>query len=162
MSETAKRKTSPWFVVAVVVLLAAVLVEAVLITRPRRPAAAEKAIKESAGSTVQTFGQETAPIKIEFYAPLELAWHKKTIGLLREYDKRNPGRIWVKLLPMGNSACDAEMEKRGYKCAVIFINGKHEFTLPDGKQVDLQKQPNADFSFYNSEDVIAVLENWKD
>ena len=161
MSETPKKKISPWFVMAVVVLLAAVAVEAVLIARPKRPKEAEEAIKAGAGSQVETFGQASAPIKIEFYAPLVLAWHVKTIGLLREYDKQKPGRIYVKLMPMGNSECDAEMIQLGFACAVVFINGEHEFTLPNGKKVDLQKKPNTSDSFYNSEDVITVLDHLK-
>jgi hypothetical protein len=61
-------------------------------------------------------------------------------------------------MPMGNSECDQEMEKRGYSCAVLFINGKTEFTLPDGRDVMLEKKPNFADSFYNSEDAITIID----
>jgi hypothetical protein len=166
MSETPRKKTSPLFVIAVVVLLTALAVEGVLLAkRPTLTDQGDQAAREQAlaegPNTVATLGQESAPIKIEFYAPLVLEWHVKTIGLLRDYDKQHPGRIYVKLMPMGNSECDAEMLTRGFTCAVVFINGEHEFTLPDGKKVDLQKKPNTSDSFYNSEDVITVLDHLK-
>jgi len=155
------RRSNALFVIVVVILVAALAVEGFVLLRakskPARPAEAEAAIAEGPTKT-EAFGQPSAPIKLEFYAPLALEWHQKTIGLLRKYDKEHPGRIQVKLMPMGNSECDREMEDRGYTCAVIFINGKDEFTLPDGKQVTLQKKPNTTDSLYNSEDVIAVLD----
>jgi hypothetical protein len=62
-------------------------------------------------------------------------------------------------MPMGNSECDAAIQKRGVTCAVIFINGKNKFTLPNGKVVELYQQPNQSIgSTYNSEDVITVLD----
>jgi len=61
-------------------------------------------------------------------------------------------------MPMGNSDCDTEMQKRGYACAVIFINGENEFALPDGRTVMLEKKPNTADSLYNSEDVITILD----
>jgi hypothetical protein len=146
-----------------VVALAAVLgVEAFLLLKPKpkpeRPPEALRAIAAGANKTT-TLGDPKGPIKIDFYAPLTLPWHQKTIGLLRAYDKQHPGRIFVRLMWIGNSEADAEMLKRGFTCAVIFINGEHEFTLPNGKQVDLQKKPNnGDASFYNSEDVITILD----
>lgn len=168
MSETPKKKVSPWFVFAVVTLLTVLAVEGVMISRPGKPqltnqadkAERDKAIAEGPNQT-ETFGEESAPVKIEFYAPLALEWHQKTIGLLREYDQQRPGRIYVELMPMGNAECDQEMLGRGFGCAVIFIDGEHEFTLPEGRKVDLQKKPNAEGSFYNSEDVVTVLENLK-
>ncbi len=169
MSEAAKKRSNPLFLVVVIVLVAALGAEGYMLTRPKRPAAttsnrpteATEAIA-SGPDQIEYFGDKNAPIKIEFYAPLALEWHQKTIGLLRDYDKKHPGRISVKLMPMGNGECDEEMVKRGFTCAVIFINGKHEFTLPDGKKIDLQKKPNAgDESFYNSEDVITLLDSMK-
>jgi hypothetical protein len=166
VSESPKKKTSPLFVIAVVVLLAALAVEGVLLakrpalTDPSDQGARDAALAKSS-KQVETFGEKSAPIKIEFYAIHVLEWHAKTIGLLREYDKQHPGRIYVELMPMGNSECDAEMISRGFACAVTFINGKHEFTLPNGKKVDLQKKPNTSDSFYNSEDVITVLDSLK-
>lgn len=162
-----QRSASSAIFVAVVLLLAgALVVEAVILMRPRpkpkRPAEAERAIAQ-AGAKVETFGDKQAPIKIEFYAPLTLEWHQKTIGLLKEYDRAHPGRIHVTLMPMGNSQCDQTMQGRGYTCAVIFINGKEEFTLPDGRTVTLQKKPNATDSFYKSEDVITIVDQlWKE
>ena len=123
-----------------------------------RPTEAQAAIAAGTSeNATTTFGDPKAPIKIEFYAPLTLPWHQKTIGLLRDYDKQHPGRIFAKLMWIGNSEADAEMEKRGFTCAVIFINGQHQFKLPDGRSVDLQKKPNTADSFYNSEDVITIL-----
>jgi hypothetical protein len=182
MSEPAKKQSNPLFLLVVVVLVAALGAEAYLLTRPRRAVlGAEAAQRRTAGATaagarpteatqaiasgpdqIEYFGDKSAPIKIEFYAPLALEWHQKTIGLLRDYVKKHPNRISVELMPMGNGECDEEMVKRGFTCAVIFINGKHEFTLPDGKKVDLQKKPNAgDQSFYNSEDVITIIDGMK-
>lgn len=165
MSETAPRRRSLGFAAIVLVLVAVLAAEGYLLLVSKKPAArpseAETAIASAAGENkTTTFGDPKAPIKIEFYAPLTLPWHQKTIGLLKEYDRKHPGRIFVKLMWMGNSEADAEMQKRGFTCAVIFINGKHEFTLPDGRQVDLQKKPNTADSFYNSEDVITILEHW--
>jgi len=164
----APRKSNRLFLVVVIVLVAALAIEAALLLRPKqagRPATQDVAKRAEAIASgpneIETFGQATAPIKIEFYAPLVLEWHKKTIGLLREYDQQHPRRILVKLMPMGNSACDEEMTKRGFTCAVIFVNGQHEFALPNGKKVDLQKKPNTEDSFYNSEDVTTVLDHLK-
>jgi len=162
MTEIPRRRSGLVFGGIVVVLVAALGIEGFLLLRPAaspaRPREAEQAIK-SGPTKMETFGDANAPTKIEFYAPLVLPWHQKTIGLLRQYDKAHPNRIFVKLMPMGNSEADQEMLKRGFTCAVIFINGEHEFTLPNGKQVDLQKKPNnGDASFYNSEDVITILD----
>jgi hypothetical protein len=166
MTETPRRRSSRLvFGIVVAVLVAALGVEAfeaflLLKAKPKaeRPPEALRAIAAGANKTA-TLGDPKAPIKIDFYAPLTLPWHQKTIGLLRAYDKQHPGRIFVRLMWIGNSEADAEMLKRGFTCAVIFINGEHEFTLPNGKQVDLQKKPNnGDASFYNSEDVITVLD----
>jgi len=162
MSKPAQSKTfSRAFTLVVVVLVGILAAEAfLLLHKPKRPAQAANAIRAGAKQSEETFGNASAPIKIEFYAPLVLPWHQKTIGLLRQYAKKHPGRIFVKLMPMGNSECDDEMVKRGFTCAVIFINDKHEFTLPNGKHVDLQKQPNTKgASSYNSEDVITVIED---
>ncbi len=155
----ARRRSGALFIVVVVVLLAALAAEGFILLRPkpRRPAEAQRAIAEGSNRIV-TFGQESAPIKVELYAPLTLEWHQRTIGLLRQYDKAHPDRIHVTLMPMGRSDCDTEMQRRGYTCAVIFINGKTEFTLPSGKKVTLEKKPNAADSFYDSEDVITILD----
>lgn len=61
-------------------------------------------------------------------------------------------------MPMGQAECDADMQKRGFTCAVIFINGKNDFTLPNGKKVELYQRPNQSTSTYNSEDVITILD----
>jgi hypothetical protein len=146
------------FAVIVAVLVIALGVEGYLLLRPKpkasRPQAAQEAIA-SGPTEVETFGDPSAPIQIKLYAPLVLPWHQKTIGLLREYDKQHPGRIHVTLMPMGNEKCDKEM---GYSCARLLINGKTDFTLPDGRKVMLEKNPNSDTSFYNSEDVITIID----
>ena len=156
-----RRKSNAAFIVIVVVLIGALGVEGFILTRPKpkvdRPQEAQRAIA-AASNNIETFGEKSAPTKIEFYAPLTLQWHQKTIGLLREYDKAHPGTIFVTLMPMGNSDCDSEMLKHGHKCAAILVNGKNEFTLPGGKTVTLQQRPNADGSTYNSEDVITIVE----
>jgi hypothetical protein len=91
-----------------------------------------------------------------------MEWHQGTIALLREYDRQHPGRILVKLMPMGLRECDDEMLKRGFTSAVIFINGEHAFALPGGRKVDLVRRPNdPDASTYNREDVIAILDGMK-
>ena len=152
------KKSNTAFVVIVVILVVALAVEGFVLLRPKpkRPAEAQRAI--AAGSNeIVTFGEKSAPVKIEFYAPLTLEWHQKTIGLLRAYDKAHPGRIYVALMPMGRSDCDQAVQKRGYTCAVIFVNGKTEFTLPGGKKVTLEKKPNSGDSLYNSEDVITII-----
>ena len=142
-------------------LLSVLAVEAVLYLRPKpesaRPAEALEAIA-SGPTEVETFGDPEAGIQIEFYAPLVLPWHAQTIGLLREYDQAHPGRIHVKLMPMGNAECDTEMHGQGYTCAVILVNGESEFELPGKGAVLLQKRPNQPGSTYESEDVIAVIE----
>ena len=157
-----RRKSNAAFAIIVVVLVAALGVEGFILTRPKfsrnRPAAALQAIASSSNK-IETFGEKSAPIKIEFYAPLTLEWHKKTIGLLREYDREHPGAIFVTLMPMGNSECDQAIQKRGVTCAAIFINGKNEFTLPDGRKVELYQRPNQSTSTYNSEDVITILDH---
>jgi hypothetical protein len=162
MSEQPQRRAAPRlaFAAIVAVLLVALGVEAFLLLRgrPARPQEAQKAIAGGATTPIETFGDSKAPIQIEFYAPLTLDWHEKTIGLLRDYDKKHPGRIYVKLMPMGNSDCDTEMQKRGFTCAVIFINGQKDFTLPNGKKVMLEKKPNWSDAFYNSEDVITIVD----
>ncbi len=155
------KKSNSAFIAIVVILVAALGVEGFILTRPKakvdRPAEAQRAIAASSNRIV-TFGEKSAPVKVELYAPLTLEWHQKTIGLLKEYEKAHPGTLFVTLMPMGNSECDAEMLKRGHKCAVIYINGKEEFKLPSGKSVTLEQRPNADGSTYNSEDVITIVE----
>jgi len=155
-----RRRSSALFPIIVAILVAALVVEAFLLARPgpKRPREARQAIARGKGQQVEVFGDPSAPIEIKFYAPLTLEWHQKTIGLLRQYHKDRPGRIRVLLMPMGQAECDAEMEKRGYTCAVIFINGENEFRLPDGRQVILEKRPNQSSSTYNSEDVITILD----
>jgi hypothetical protein len=160
MTDSKRQRRSPAFAAIVVLLLAALAVEGFLLLRgkPARPQEAQAAIAGAAATPVETFGDRKAPIQIEFYAPLTLDWHKRTIGLLRDYDRKHPGRIYVQLMPMGNSDCDTEMQKRGFTCAVIFINGQKDFTLPNGKKVMLEKKPNWSDAFYNSEDVITIID----
>jgi len=159
MTETKRR--SPLFAIAVILLVAALAVEAFLLLRPKpeRPAEAQQAIALGKEQQIETFGDLAAPIKIKFYAPLVLEWHQKTIGLLRQYNQDHPGRLHVTLMPMGLEECDAEMD---YGCAVIYINGENEFTLPDGRQVTLEKRPT-DKAYstgtYMSEDVITLLDH---
>ena len=157
-------KSNPAFVVIVAVLVAALAVEGYILARPKpkgeRPAAAMEAIASSSNK-IETFGDKSAPIKIELYAPLTLEWHQKTIGLLRDYDKKHHGAIFVTLMPMGNSECDQTIQKRGVSCAVIYVNGKNQFTLPNGKKVELYQRPNQSTSTYNSEDAITVLDTMR-
>jgi hypothetical protein len=162
---TPKSGSSALFYIVVVVLLAIIGYQVYVwqqapkqVKPVQRPEAARNAIK-NADQTITTFGASSAPIKIKFYAPLALDWHKKTIGLLRDYNKKNPGVIFVTLMPMGNSKCDDEMNAKGYPCATILINDLNDFTLPKGRKVTLTKRPNtkAD-SFYNSEDVITIID----
>jgi hypothetical protein len=158
MTGRGKRGSAPLFWVVVMVLVGALAVEGYLLLKPRlkteRPAAAQAAIAEGP-KEMETFGADSAAIQVKLYAPLALEWHQKTIGLLREYDKKHPGRIGVTLMPMGLKQCDEEMS---YSCAKVLINGENEFTLPDGRAVTLEKQPNTSFSSYNSEDVITIIE----
>jgi hypothetical protein len=163
MSEDTGRKSGPnvLFIAVVVVLVAALAVEAFLLLRPKppaRPAEARAAVAAGASQRIETIGEDSAPIEIDFYAPLSLEWHQKTIGLLREYNDEHPGRIFVRLMPMGNAECDAEINAKGITCAVIFINDENQFTLPDGRTVELYQRPNQSTSSYNSEDVITILE----
>ncbi|MFB3881965.1 MAG: hypothetical protein ACE149_11930 [Armatimonadota bacterium] len=156
------KKTNLPFIAIVVVLVAALAVEGYVVLRPRhsrarRPTEALQAIASSSNK-IETFGEKSAPIKIEFYAPLTLEWHQKTIGLLRAYNEKHPGAIFVTLMPMGNADCDQAIQKRGVTCAAIFVNGKNEFTLPDGRKVELYQRPNQSTSTYNSEDVITILD----
>ena len=153
------------FIAVVVILLAALAVEAFLLLRPRtptRPVEAQAAIASGASQRIETIGEPGAAIKIDFYAPLTLQWHQKTIGLLREYDAEHPGRIYVRLMPMGQPECDAEIQAKGVTCAIIYINGESDFTLPDGRQVELYQRPNQSTSTYKSEDVITVLDQLSD
>ena len=163
MSEgTGKGGQNVVFTVVVVILVAALAVEGYLLLRPRkapaRPLEAQAAVAAGASQRIETFGEPGAPIKIDFYAPLTLEWHQKTIGLLREYNDQHPGRIFVRLMPMGNEECDKEINAKGITCAVIFINGENEFTLLGGRAVELYKRPNQSTSTYNSEDVITILD----
>jgi hypothetical protein len=155
MTETKRR--SPLFAIVVIVLVAALAVEAFLLLRPKpqRPAEARQAVALGKSQQVETFGDLAAPIQIKFYAPLVLEWHQKTIGLLRQYNEHHPGRIHVTLMPMGLEECDAEMD---YGCAKILVNGDTDFTLPDGRAVTLEKRPNQSTSTYHSEDVITLLD----
>jgi hypothetical protein len=146
------------FWAVVVVLVGALAVEGFLLLRPKprasRPAAARRAMA-SGPKEIETFGDPSAPVKVKLYAPLALEWHQKTIKLLQGYDREHPGQIHVTLMPMGLEECDEEM---GYSCAKVLVNGKNTFTLPDGREVTFEKQPNQEFSSYQSEDVITVLE----
>ncbi|MDH4180340.1 MAG: hypothetical protein OEV33_07495 [Armatimonadota bacterium] len=154
----ARRRSSPLFTIVVLVLIAALAVEAYLYFRPgakQPPPEAAAAIARGASQKVETFGDSSAPIKVKLYAPLTLDWHQKTIRLLRAYNDDHPGRIHVTLMPKGLKECDEEMN---YSCAMLFINGENEFTLPDGREVTLEKRPNESYSTYNSEDVITLLD----
>lgn len=161
MNESPRKRRGPLFGVLVLILLTTLAVEAYLLLRPKqpqRPPEAQRAILENEGQKAEVFGDSSAPIGVRLYAPLALDWHQKTIGLLREYDDEYPGRIQVRLMPMGDPACDEEMHDEGYACATILINGESTFTLPDGRTVTLEKKPNTATSSYNSEDVIAILD----
>lgn len=163
----APKKSNVMFIAIVVSLVAALAVEGFILARPKpkvdrqagdlRPAAALQAIASSSNK-IETFGAKSAPIKIDFYAPLTLEWHQKTISLLRDYEEKHPGAIFVTLMPMGNSECDQAIQKRGVTCAAIFINGKNEFTLLDGRKAELYQRPNQSTSTYKSEDVITILD----
>jgi len=155
-----RRASFPFFPVIVIVLVLALGVEAFLFFRPKssRPREAAEAIREGASQQIETFGDPSAPFEIKFYAPLTLDWHQKTIGLLRRYDEDHPGRIYLHLMPMGNSKSDTEMTSKGFSCAVILINEENEFPLPDGRSLTLEKRPNTSTSTYDSEDVITVLD----
>jgi hypothetical protein len=155
---TAGRRSGLGFTIAVVVLIAALAVEAFIYFRPARnqaPPEALEAIAQGASLQVETFGDQSARLKIRLYAPLTLAWHEKTIGLLRSYNEDHPSRIHVTLMPKGLEECDEEMD---YSCAVLLINGESEFTLPDGQEVLLEKRPNESYSTYDSEDVVTILD----
>jgi hypothetical protein len=159
-----RRGSSPVFAVVVIVLVVALGVEAFVYFRPsasRVPPEARQAVAAGATEPIETFGDASAPIEIKFYAPLTLEWHVRTIGLLREYDEKYPGRIYVHLMPMGNPAADEEMRGKEFSCAAILINEENEFTLPDGAAVTLEKRPR-DESYstgsYRSEDVITILD----
>ena len=159
-----RRGSSPIFAVVVIVLVVALGVEAFVYFRPsasRVPPEARQAVAAGATEPIETFGDASAPIEIKFYAPLTLDWHVRTIGLLRQYDEENPGRIYVHLMPMGNPAADEEMRGKGFSCAAILINEENQFTLPDGAAVTLEKRPR-DESYstgsYRSEDVITILD----
>jgi hypothetical protein len=166
MTEAPRSRRGPslLFTIVVPVLVIALGVEAFLLLRPSpargkaRPRAAQEAIARAGDQQVETFGDPAAPIQVKLYAPLTLEWHEKTIGLLRQYDKDHPGRLRVTLMPMGNSECDTEMQSKGHSCAVILINGEYDFTLPDGRTVTLEKNPNSKTSSYNSEDAITILD----
>jgi len=166
MTETASspRRSSPIFSIVVVILVAALGVEAFLYLRPsasRVPKEARDAVAAGAAEPIETFGDASAPIEVKLYAPLTLDWHVRTIGLLREYDEQKPGRIHVSLMPMGNPDADQEMRGKGHSCAAILINEKNEFTLPDGTAVTLEKRPKDDSystGSYRSEDVITILD----
>ncbi len=154
----AGKRSSLGFTIAVVVLIAALAVEAFIYFRPRRnqaPPEAREAIAQGASLRVETFGDQSATVEITLYAPLTLAWHEKTIDLLRNYNEEHPGRIHVTLMPKGLAECDEEMD---YSCAVLLINGESEFTLPDGREVLLEKRPNESYSTYDSEDVVTILD----
>ena len=159
-----RRGSSPVFLIVVVVLVAALGVEAFLYLRPsasRVPKEARDAVAAGAAEPIETFGTPSAPIEIKFYAPLTLPWHVRTAGLLREYDEKKPGRIHVFLMPMGNPEADEEMRGKGFTCAAILINEENEFTLPDGAAVTLEKRPNDDSystGSYRSEDVLTILD----
>ncbi len=95
----AGKRSSLGFTIAVVVLIAALAVEAFIYFRP--PPEALEAIAQGASLRVETFGDQSATVKIRLYAPLTLAWHEKTIDLLRNYNEEHPGRIHVTLMPKG-------------------------------------------------------------
>jgi hypothetical protein len=159
-----RRSSNPVFTIVVIVLVAALAVEAFLYFRPsarRVPKVARGAIAAGAAEPITTFGDASAPIQIKFYAPLTLPWHVRTAGLLREYDEQHPGRIHVFLMPMGNPDADREMRAKGHSCAAILINEKNEFTLPDGTAVTLGERPTDESwstGSYRSEDVITILD----
>ncbi len=173
MSKTSppRRRSSRLFAIIVAILIIAIAVEVSIIARggalgpgalrllrpgaARRPEAAQQAIAQAGAVKIETIGDPNSPLKLKFYAPLTLDWHQKTIGLLREYNEQHPGRIHVTLMPMGLKECDEEMN---YSCAVIYINEENEFTLPDGRQLTLEKRPNEPYSTYNSEDVLTILD----
>jgi len=167
------KRSNTSFIIIVVMLVAALAVEGYLLLRPslsraRRPAEAQAAIMAGQSQPIEEIGDPKAGIQVEFYAPLTLEWHQQTIALLRDYDRKHPGRIHARLMPMGRSDCDAEMQQRGFTCAVIFVKQRrpdgswgepsNRFTLPDGRQVELYQRPNQSDSTYKSEDVIAILD----
>lgn len=124
--------------------------------RPVRAAAQKAAASDDNWMEVKTIGDKSAKVVVEFYGPLNTDWHQKTIKLIERVVDKNPGRVRLELLPMGNEKADAQIGKHGYHCATILINGKRDFKLKS-RSVSLTQKPNDPVSSYMSEDVPVLV-----
>ena len=104
-------------------------------------------------------GSPEAKVLVKLLAPLQHECHQKTVELLKELAAREPERVRVQVFDMADreGMGRKEMLRERTMCATVLVNNRYEFTLGERKVV-LSHKPNEPKSTYNSEDVIAVVE----
>lgn len=107
-------------------------------------------------------GSPEAKVLVKMYAPRGPACHQKTVELLKDLAAREPERVRVQIFDMARGPRGrAEMRRERIQCATVLVNNRMEFTLEGdegAREVVLSHKPNEERSTYNSEDVIAVVE----
>jgi hypothetical protein len=106
-------------------------------------------------------GSPEAKVLVKFFAPLAPQCHQDTAKLLRELAAREPERVRVQIFDMTQPAARAEMRRERLGCATVLVNNRLNFRLGAGdgsRAVSFSHRPNVPRSSYNSEDVIAVVE----
>ncbi len=111
---------------------------------------------------VVDLGSPEAKVLVKMFAPLRPACHQKTVELLNDLAAREPERVRVQLFDMARGPrARREMRREGVNCATVLVNNRMKFTLEGeegARKVVLSHMPNEERSTYNSEDVIAVVE----
>jgi hypothetical protein len=117
-------------------------------------------VKPGEGAEVD-LGSAEAKILVKMFAPLAPECHRTTADLLKELAEREPERVRVQIFNMMTRPGQAEMRRERLRCATVLVNNRYEFTLqtPDGpREVAFHHRPNGPKASYNSEDVIALVD----
>ena len=106
-------------------------------------------------------GSPEAKILVKMFAPLSPECHRKTAELLKELAGRETERVRVQIFDMMAPAGREEMARERLQCATVLVNNRYRLTLvtPDGpREVAFHHRPNGPRASYNSEDVVAAVE----
>jgi len=106
-------------------------------------------------------GSPQAKVLVKMLAPLAPACHQDTARVLRELAAREPERVRVQIFDLSDPAGRQEANRERLHCATVLVNNRYQFTLSgagEPREVQLYRRPNYPNSNYNSQDVIAVVE----
>lgn len=106
-------------------------------------------------------GSPQAKVLVKMLVPLAPACHQETARLLRELAARELQGVRVQIFDQSGAAGRQESNRERLHCATVLVNNRYQFTLSgaeEPREVQLYRRPNYPSSTYNSQDVIAVVE----